>query len=62
MKVSRSIPSLSAAALTRNALALKISSAFLSRKCPMSPPMMTVDEYPERKSLKMSRGFFFAAF
>ena len=62
MKVSKSIPSLSAAALTRKALLLKMSSAFLSRKCPISPPIMTVEAYPARKSWKTSRGLLFAAF
>ncbi len=62
MKDSRSVPRRSAAAFTLVDLSLKMSPAFVSRKCRTSPPMMTVDAYPETKSLNISRGFLFAAF
>ena len=61
MNVSRSIPRRSAAAFTLAALVLKMSCDFVSRKCGTSPPMMTVEAYPETKSLKISKGFFLAA-
>ncbi len=50
MNDSKSMPRRSAAALTLVARSLKISWVFVSRKCVMSPPIMTVEEYPEKKS------------